>query len=96
MYTKEKGKNSMKKMFTILGFFLILINSGCSSDQVKENYEVEYGFICTNAKMPESDEKFRLPGSDNCWKINAYWDNTSGFYLRDWERDQLPSMPDLP
>jgi hypothetical protein len=88
----------MNKIYLTL--ITLLLATGCSTEPLKLG--TEYGWYC-NAKYQDvlDDSKFKkisIPGqkSGTCIQLKAdqeaYWD----FYIRDYEKDRLPGMPDLP
>ena len=91
----------MKRLLFFL-FFGMLI-SGCSSTP-KQNFGVEYGFYCVPAntaglKEYPKDQIYKdVPGYENGTCVKVEWDKdpTWDYYVRGYEQNDLPEMPDIP
>ena len=93
-----KSENSMKQIIIAVGFSLLMV--GCGSVPKKTHFGQDLAWFCGNKKAvkktgfaPVNDPS---QPEDTCVEMNVdadpYWD----FYVREYERDQLPDMPDLP
>ena len=81
---------------TIIASILV---SACSTEPLKLG--TEYGWYCNASNQKDLDKskfkKISIPGQkeDSCIQMKADQDNYWDFYLRDYEKDRLPGMPDL-
>lgn len=78
-------------------FIIALLACGCSTARFSDDYMEDYGFVC-----PEKAEKAILKGMKTekkngkiCVKIKVDKDDASDYYLREWQKDSLPEMPEL-
>ena len=86
----------MKK---IVGLLIIsIIATGCGSAKIKKDFGEEYGWLCTSKENAKKFVKYSVPGQeeDTCIKLHNDKDTTRDFFVRDWEKELLPPMPDLP
>jgi hypothetical protein len=89
----------MKKKILLLTILATYALTGCSSNPIKYDFGVEYGWLCTTNENANKLAKYgKVPGEEDgtCVKIEVEKDPAKDFYIRDWEKDELPPMPDLP
>jgi hypothetical protein len=58
----------------------------------------DYGIVCPGPGIVEKsklEKRITISGKD-CVKIKMDKDPASDYYLREWEKESLPEMPDLP
>lgn len=79
----------------MLGLVMI---SGCSSSRIKKDFGTEYGWLCTSKENAKKFVKYKVPKEEEgtCIKLRNSKDPTADFYVRDYEKNTLPPMPDLP
>jgi uncharacterized protein YceK len=87
----------MKKIYVaLIGCLLV---AGCSTEPLKIG--TEYGWYCNNQYQKELDKskfkKISIPGEKDgsCIQMKADQDTYWDFYIRDYEKDRLPEMPEL-
>ena len=93
---------SKNKLLILLFPFLI---TACSSTRVKDDIMEDYGTVCpvtlTEAQSDDMEQitknmnKIKLNGQ-TCIKVKMDKDPARDYYLREYEKDSLPEMPDLP
>jgi hypothetical protein len=89
----------MKKINVMMFLGLTSFLMSCSSPAINYHFGEEYAWICTtkdNAKI--IGDYYKVPGEPEktCAKVEADKDPVRDFYLRDWEKGNLPPFPDTP
>jgi hypothetical protein len=88
----------MKRSIVLLAGLLSVMVTGCGSTPIKMDFGTEYGWLCTSKENAKRFVKYEVPGEQDgtCIKLPNEKDPTRDFYVRDYEKDTLPPMPDLP
>jgi hypothetical protein len=84
-----------KNKLIILAFLLAL--GGCASAKFNEDFMEDYGFICPDKidKAIAKGLKTEKINGKVCFKIKVDKDAAADYYLREWQKDSLPEMPEL-
>ena len=96
----NRNKSFIKgfKVFPILALSGLIF--GCASSGVKEEgFMEDFGYICPPQGLIEeldiNERKILTLNGSNCVKVKMDKDATDNYYIREWEKDRLPPMPDL-